>query len=251
MIISTAQTTIGTVTSTPDSKEWWSRVPNIHALHAAYRHARRRRRAVRLRSRSPPSISVLVSTQAAYVKAKAEFLKAVKTARSECWYELAASCDNTTEQNKHKLMWSRVKRTMPSTRVPPGAFPNSAGEPPHTPTHALNNMAAHLASVSSLAHDPSHDADHERHVRDFLSTDVPSHADPSEQPSWSLDDVIGVCSRFRLNTALGSDNVSPYFLRYGGKALHHALYTLFSICWRHGVMPSSFRHGHVVTSIQR
>ncbi len=246
MIISTAQTTIGTITATPNSKEWWSRVPNMRALHDAYRRARQRRRAVR-RARAPPSISVLVSTQAAYVKAKAEFLQAVRTARSESWYELAAACDNTTEQNKHKLMWSRVKRTMPSLRVPPAAFANAAGEPPHTPVQALSNMAAHLAHVSSHAPDPSHDADHERHVKEFLSTDVPPYASPSEQPSWTLDDVIGVCSRFRLNTALGSDNVSPYFLRYGGNALHRALFTLFSICWRHGVVPSTFRHGHVVT----
>jgi hypothetical protein len=108
-------------------------------------------------------------------------------------------------------------------------------------------MAAHLASVSSLACDPSHDVAHERHVRDYLSTNVPSLSNPSELPSWTLDDVIGVCSRFRLNTALGSDNMSPYFLRHGGPTLHRALHLFFSICWRYGVMPSSFRHGHVVT----
>ena len=108
-------------------------------------------------------------------------------------------------------------------------------------------MASHLAAVSSLVRDPSHDLAHESHVRDYLSSHVPSHSNPHESPTWTLDDVIGVCSRFRLNTALGSDNVSPYFLRHGGVALHRALHTLFSICWRHGIMPSSFRHGHVVT----
>ena len=84
-------------------------------------------------------------------------------------------------------------------------------------------------------------------MRDFLTTNVPLQANPSESPSWSLDEVISACSSFRLNTALGSDNASPYFLQYGGAALHRALHTLFSICWRYGVMPSSFRHGHVVT----
>ena len=139
------------------------------------------------------------------------------------------------------------RRTMPSSRVPAAAFPDITGAPPHTPEQALNNMAAHIADVSSLARDPSHDAAHERHVRDYLSANVPSHSNPSESPPWTLDDVIGVCSRFRLNTALGSDNVSPYFLRNGGPSLHRALSLLFSICWRYGVMPSSFRHGHVAT----
>ena len=251
IINNTAHSTLGTTTTQQDSKEWWSRIPNIDALHEAFRRARRRKRAVRSRvgrrRAVPPSMLMLVSTQAAYSKAKQAFLEAVKKARSECWYELAAACDNTTEHNKHKLLWARLKRTMPSSRVPAAAFPDKQGAPPHTPEQALNNMAAHLADVSSLARDPSHDQAHERHVRDYLSSNVPSHSNPSESPSWSLDDVIGVCSRFRLNTALGSDNVSPYFLRYGGATIHRALHTLFSICWRYGVMPSSFRHGHVAT----
>ena len=246
-INNTALSTLGTTTTQQNSKEWWSRVPNIDALHEAFRRTRRRIRTVRRTRAVPVSIAVLVSTQAAYSKAKNDFLTAVRQARSECWYELAAACDNTTEQNKHKLLWSRLKRTMPSSRVPAAAFPDDKGAPPHTPEQALNNMAAHLANVSSLARDPSHDLAHERHVRDYLSTHVPSASDPSESPPWTHDDVVGVCSRFRLNTALGSDNVSPYFLRYGGPTLHQALNLFFSICWRYGVMPSSFRHGHVVT----
>jgi hypothetical protein len=50
-----------------------------------------------------------------------------------------------------------------------------------------------------------------------------------------------------MNTALGSDNVSPYFLKNGGESIHKSLFLLFSICFRHGLVPTSFRHGHVVT----
>ena len=84
--INTAHNSIGTITIQQGSKEWWSRIPNMSALHDAYRLARRRKRAVRRRGRVPPSISVLVSTQLAHVKAKSEFLTAVRTARSECWH---------------------------------------------------------------------------------------------------------------------------------------------------------------------
>lgn len=41
--------------------------------------------------------------------------------------------------------------------------------------------------------------------------------------------------------------MSPYFLKYGGKEIHKSLYLLFSILHRHGMTPTSFRHGHVVT----
>src|SRR5438876_6533847 len=50
-----------------------------------------------------------------------------------------------------------------------------------------------------------------------------------------------------MNTALGSDNISPYFLKNGGDTIHKSLFLLFSICFRHGMVPTSFRHGHVVT----
>ena len=80
-----------------------------------------------------------------------------------------------------------------------------------------------------------------------MSANVSPHSNVGEAPSFSLSDVVTACKHFRLNTALGSDNVSPYFLRYGGDSLHAALFLLFSICSRHGLMPSSFRHGHVMT----
>ncbi len=66
-------------------------------------------------------------------------------------------------------------------------------------------------------------------------------------PCFSLVDVEKVCTEFRLNTALGSDNISPYFLRHGGKLLHRAVHQLLSICSWYGVVPAQFRHAHVFT----
>ena len=247
IIINTAHTHIGTVTTPPNSKEWWSYVPNIDQLYAAYRTARRKRRYVRRRGRSPPSILDLVTSQRDYVEAKSAFLKAVSEARKECWYELAAACDGITPHNKHKLLWSKRKRIWPSSRVPPASFCAADGSPPLTPTHALDNMASHLAAVSSPKYDPQHDAIHERHVEECISNDIPPCSNPSETPPFSLDHVTSACSSFRLNTALGSDNISPYFLRYGGPALHRALNSLYTIMSRNGVIPTQLKHGHIVT----
>ena len=65
-------------------------------------------------------------------------------------------------------------------------------------------------------------------------------------PSLSKD-VTDACFSLRMNTSLGSDNVSPYFLKNGGDALHRAINVMFKICYRHGMMPDSWKHGHVVT----
>jgi hypothetical protein len=245
IIMTAARECVGMITVRPDSKEWWALAPDIMHIHESYRVARRRRRAMNKCGRIV-SIVTRVAVQAAYAKAKGEFNKAVREAQRLYWQELAEACDETTPHNKHKLLWSRSKRLMHTARVPAASFCDANGAPPLTPQHAINNMASHLASVSTLANDPSHDVDHERHVREYLS-DIPTYPNIHQPPPFDLTAVESICSSFRLNTAYGPDNVSPYFLRYGGKSVHEALFMLFSICSRHGTCPSSFRHGHVVT----
>ena len=129
---------------------------------------------------------------------------------------MVSAIDHHTPNNKHKPYWARLKRVMPRSHKAQASFPDRDGAPPQSPQQSLNNLAEHLARVSSLAHEPSHDADHERHVKEYLANHVLPHSNVREPPSFSLDDVSQACSRFRLNTALGSDNVSPYFLKRGG-----------------------------------
>lgn len=247
IITNTAKTCIGTVTTPPNSKEWWQFIPNIHTLHETYRKARRDSRAARRRGRVPPPSHVLASTRERYLRARGAFLKAIQKGKQKYDDEMVSAIDHHTPNNKHKPYWARLKRVMPRSHKAQASFPDRDGAPPQSPQQSLNNLAEHLARVSSLAHEPSHDADHERHVKEYLANHVLPHSNVREPPSFSLDDVSQACSRFRLNTALGSDNVSPYFLKRGGDVVHKSLYMLFSILSRHGMVPSSFRHGHVVT----
>lgn len=249
IVIDAADTTLGKVQTPPNSKQWWCHVPNIHSLHEAYRKARRDLRAARrVRCVSLPQ-SVIAETKSKYLKAKGAFLKAVREGKKSYWDGLAAAIDDHTSNNKHKPFWKQVKRLMPKTDKPAQAasFPDALGNPPLTPQHSLDNMASHLANISSLTHDPSHDAKHEEHVMDYITNDIPVHANVREPPPFTLEQIKQACLRFRLNTALGSDNVSPYFLINGGKIVYESLFTLFSILFRHGMAPVSFRHGQVVT----
>jgi len=247
VIIDAANTKIGTVRVPPNSKEWWQHIPNIHSLHETYRKARRDIRAARRRGRVPPSPLLLAQTRSRYLKARGAFLTAVNKGKKEYWDGVVAAIDEQTQNNKHKPFWARVKRVMPSLNKAIASFPDARGAPPLTPQHAIDNMADHLASVSSLTAHPSHDATHERHVMSHLRGYVPSHSNVRELPSFSLDDVKQACLRFRLNTALGSDNIAPHFLIHGGNIIQQSLYMLFSMFWRHGMVPDSLRHGHVVT----
>lgn len=247
IITESARACVGTSTTRKNSKEWWMFAPHIHTLHEAYRKARRNRRAARRRGRVPPPIPVLVATQEAYRKAKGALFSAINKGKQTYGDALVSAIDQTTHKNKHKPYWACLKRVMPSTRTPFASFPDATGAPPASLQHAIDNLAAHLAHISSLAPDPTHDTQQERHVKEYLTNHVLPHANVNEPPPFNLDEVARSCSSFRLNTALGSDNVSPYFLKYGGRHLHKSLFILFSIFSRHGMIPSSFRHGHVVT----
>lgn len=242
-MIESAEACVGKINVNHLSQEWWSHVSDLSSLHAEYRRARRHLRQLRKKSVPDP---LLPAAHTAYTRARRAFKSAVNQARKKSWQELAASCDNTTRSNKHKLLWSQFKRTVPSSRVPLTSFPDEHGVPPLSPQHALNNMAAHLARTSSLSPDSSHNQDFEQRVLQSVSQISP-RPNPDSPIPFSLPDVISACSRFRLNTALGSDNVSPYFLRNGGMSLHRALFRLFVILSRSGLIPTSFRHGHVMT----
>ena len=244
IIISTAQTCIGTVKTSAKSKYWWAHAPDVHALHQIY--TRRRRLMRKLKHNSNTTSQQLEEVRKQYLEARADFLTSVQQGKNKEWNEVAAACDNVNERKRHDIVWKKYKRTKPSTRVPAASFPDANGAPPRTHTEALNNMAAHIAKISSISHDDMFDAAHEADVMSYLRN-IPEVQHQRHAPSFTFSDVESTCSSFRLNTALGADNISPYFLRYGGRTVHRVMFMLFSICSWYGVVPSAFKHAHVMT----
>ena len=249
-IITTAATeTIGTKTIPANHKEWWDRDPALPQLHRDVCAARSRLNTLRKRhKRFPNSLStaiLLAHARTTLTTAKRNFRNLQRECRIQCLDELAGSLDD----GRHKLLWSVWKRIAATPRIPLASFTKDDA-PPLSPQQALNNLAQHLAKISSISPSSSLTSPEcimqEEHVQEYLSH-VPPQSDVSLSPSFSLQDVVDLCSKSRLTTALGSDNISPHFLRRGGDTLHKALFLLFSICSRHGLIPSSFRHAHVVT----
>ena len=142
----------GTSIITPQSQHWWCRDPAIPRLHAEYRSACNhfRRLLGRHNHRSRPSADVLQAARINCKLAKHAFNKAAAAARRGADDDLAASIDESSASGaRPKLLHSQWKRNNPSKRTPLASFPDAIGDPPATPQVALNNMAAHLASVSS------------------------------------------------------------------------------------------------------
>jgi exonuclease III len=253
IIIDAAHACVGSSTISPESHHWWSSDPALPALHAEYRsacdHFRRLRyrckdRAVQLRS-----LRVLATARLNAKQAKHAFNQAAAAAKRCADDEMVAAVDeSSTTGCKPKLMWAQWKRTCPTTRIPLASFPDIHGAPPRNPQCALNNMAAHLASVSSSvgrAADTQRSKRQEAVVAAYLRNINPASPLYASTP-FTHEQVTSACSSFHLNTALGSDKVSPYFVQFGGAALHSALFLMFSICSKHGLVPSAWRHGLVV-----
>ena len=254
-IINAAEAGVGQVRRKPDSKYWWAVAPDIHTLQETMARKRRMIRkmkreidvSVKNNTRHNITPQILSQTRKDYREAKRLFISNIKKAKSKEWSETAGAVDTYTHKHKHTIAWKKWKRTKPSTRVAAASFANKDGMPPTDATEALNNMAAHIARISSLPRSAMYDAVHEARVLQYVRDHIPERPLSPHAPSFSFTDVEQACTSFRLNTALGADNVSPYFLRHGGKQLHRAVYMLFYICSWYGVAPTAFRHGHVMT----
>lgn len=247
----TAHDTIGTVRITGKHQEWWGRDPTIPQLQRVKQDAHNAYRVLQRRLRSHPTSSTtqarLKSALAACRKARSEFEKAVRACRIKCYEELMASLDD----GRFKLLWAVWKRVSGSPRIPMASVHDpDTKSPPLSQQHAINNMAHFLKNISSRTppsrRDPPELQMQEEHVRQYIMN-IDPESDISSPPPFNLDDVIALCESSRTNTALGSDNISPYFLRRGGLVLHEAVYMLLSICSRHGLMPQQLRHAHVMT----
>lgn len=261
IIINTAQTCIGQVKASPNSKYWWAIAPDIHALQDRMtrkkrmirklkQHVNRRNSSNRDSDNDNNNMVTpqqLKQARLEYLSAKRELNTQVLKAKNKEWTQVTAACDTYTEKQKHNILWHKYKRTKPTTRIAAVSFTDGSGRPPSDATQALNNMAEHMARISSLPRSAMFDAAHETHVRDYIRDHIPESPPSPHAPSFSFSDVSEACQSFRLNTALGADNISPFFLRYGGTTLHRAIYMLFSLCSWYGVVPTSFRHGHVMT----
>ena len=150
--MSSAHACVGTVNVDHHSSEWWSCDSNVNmsSLHQSYRIARSQVRKLKTKvSEGDDPCPELAVAMAEYRKTRKAFKQAVLKAKQMSWEELTASIDNTTHKNRHKLLWSKYKRTVPSSRVPLASFPDQHGAPPVSVMHALNNMASHLSRISN------------------------------------------------------------------------------------------------------
>lgn len=239
-ILSVANTCVGKKKITNQSKHWWSRQGRrtVQQLHIKYKDAKGQWELLRRRKASAARIK---AARAVRDEAHARFRAVAKEERQAAEEEFAASLDD-----HHKVAWSQFRRAVPRVFTPLAPFPHpTTGQLPERPQQAINNLATHLAGVSTVPQDSrfdtSMDAVIEQEVQDMLNTPPSTR----EGLPFTLEQLKEATQHIRLNTALGTDDVSPYFIKHGGDAMAAALYMLYSLSYSHGHIPSSLKHGKV------
>ena len=239
-IINIAHTCVGKKRITSQSKRWWNRDGSgrVQRLHIRYKRAKEQHEWLRRRKAAAAEIQAAKQAQD---DTYAEFRTVAVEEKRAAEEEFAASLDD-----HHKLAWAQYRRAVPRVFTPLGSFPHpTTGELPTRPQESINNLATHLAGVSTVPQDPSFDTTDDdmitQQVQDMLDTPPTTrHALP-----FTLQQMKQYIPHVRLNTALGTDDVSPYFIKYGGDAMAEALYMLFHISYSHGHIPADFKHGKV------
>jgi exonuclease III len=242
IISTTAELCVGKRHVKHTSKHWWN--DSILNLSKQYRKAEREYFTYRSR-RKNTSPHILNTLRQQRNKARNVFRVVVREAKQTSSNKLTESVDACK-----KVAWSQLRRLTKGASKPItfGTFNSPDGTIPKSRQESVDNLSHHLAAASTVPTHPSFDTTHHEMVEQTIDDDEQEQntLTKTNPLPFTMKQLIEACSHAKLNTALGTDEISPHFLRQGGSTLHTALYLLFSICYGHGRIPSDFKHAKIV-----
>lgn len=235
----------------PGHKPWWSLIPNRDALHTAYLQARRQY----LRS---PANRANPALKLAYTQAQQAWVDAIRIAKQLQHQQFIEQLDASPTQPFHlfddpvsqaslkrKLWWAHVKRTTKPSSFGIGLVNSATGEIPGDIHQSLNNTAAYFQSISNL---PQDTVQYHTHVANSIPTilqQCSNASTPAASLPFTLTALSEMCQKLPT-TAAGPDDIQTAFIRASTASMHQLLYTLFSSCWRTGLVPTQFTLAKVV-----
>ena len=134
----------------------------------------------------------------------------------------------------------------------PSSIPDEQNRLPVNQQQSVENIAKyyekifHIHNIDSSQVDPAASIPHEKTISDFVGSSAILSSSSMEDGPFDVDAVIYACTHIKLKTSVGPDDISPYFIRYGGLSLHLALLRFFNFCWSYAVLPQDFRDSNVL-----
>jgi hypothetical protein len=214
----------------------WFSYPGVNATYRSYR------RALQAHHCRPSTIDA----RKAYHTARSNWSKVCAEAKLQSWADL---CQSTMDPDS-RLRWSQFKRTSPSIFTSLSSIPDAANALPVDHVASLTNLNSTFilnGTPSALIPDR---AQYDATVHRVESWGDPSQSslEPHASDDWTFtaDDVKDQCTRQHTNTAPGTDNLLPIFLKFAGPAAWEALAQIYTFSWRHSVTPLAWREANVM-----
>jgi hypothetical protein len=231
-----AETFIGVKYIQQQSVSWWKH-PGVSSAYRCLRDTF----AAHLHQRSSIPLRV------AYYNARRAWKKIVREAKRESWSQL---CDSLQQDPKSRLKWSVFKKSQSSSFAPLSSFCHpDTGALPANRKESLNNLS-HAFSQSAIPPPCSYNVtavqNEIKECLNRLEPDVPLEPHPSNDWTFTPEEVENQCRWQHTNSAPGPDTILPLFLRHGGKELYRALSVLFTFSWYHSILPEQWTQANMM-----
>jgi len=171
-----------------------------------------------------------------YNENKQQFKQACKEAKNKLWRDF---CNKIQEPDNNKLRWSVWHQsTGSSSKTSLNNIHDSNNNPPSSTTESLNNIGSHFHNTIFNS-PPNTNSFHNSILQQFLNfnPNPPHHEPPESDEPLSLAEISEMVHNIKIKTALGPDDISPYFIKYGGPSLFKSLHLLFNFSYTYSVLP--------------
>ena len=214
--------------------EWWfyndeviNAINEYHESHKKYQHQ--------------PTISSLQQYRNTYRNMK----KTIRNVKSRSWNDFQQRLYTHTN-NGNTVDWNTWKKNaLIQTKIPLNSIKDQNGNSPSNIHSALNNLCEFYCSVGDVSFIPS--PSHIQQQLDHQQSQSAPLVINNQIETWTVKEIKQACKRVKNNTTTGPDNISPLFIKNGGKKLHICLHRLINAIWNIGHVPSIWKLANVLS----
>ena len=214
---------------------WWSIIPDIPDLHRRYTQLLRRYR------HNKDSIPF----RDEYRLARNEFRQTCNEAKRLSFAAFASSIQGQRLQPD----WKAFRRSTGNgnKKANLSCVKDADGNLPTNTAHSMDNVAEYLRGVNTLPTNIPINQSFDNEVIGWVEhksreRETDAHLDND----FTLDELKRVLRTIYTASALGPDNISPFFLKRMPQSMVEMLLRLFNYSWKHAVLPSSWKQADVV-----
>jgi exonuclease III len=229
IIISTSKTTIGEKKIDNKYKHWFTN-DKIQEKLKSLRHAKNKYFANRTDENKKHLYQM-----------KQEWFETERQIRNENFQSFCS-----TLSNNNKIYLNTWMRNKPNTFTPLTNICNlQTNQLPKTTKESLDNLAQYFASVSTSSDENKLSDTAQTIVDEFHQQPIQTSSIIEDENIISYDIIEKCCTTIPTDTAMVTDYLSPYHLKYGGPILYKSLFIFFNLCFISGKLPSDWTSANI------